>query len=104
MTEDQLWAAIKQTMEAFVDITARGLYTEITVLSVVLEAIKKARPEQASMIENLVQMARDSENTKQSVDQRIEPFLRLIRLLDGPDRDCAIQDLMKQFEKTKLPN
>jgi transposase-like protein/IS1 family transposase len=104
MTEDEFWMATKQMMTTFIDTTVRSLYTEITVLSVVLEAIKKSRPEQALIIENLVQMARDSEDTKRSVDQRIEPFLKLVRSLDGPDRDRALQYLMKQFEKTNLPN
>jgi hypothetical protein len=66
MTEDEFWMATKQMMTTFIDTTVRSLYTEITVLSVVLEAIKKSRPEQALIIENLVQMARDSEDTKRS--------------------------------------
>jgi hypothetical protein len=104
MTENEFWAVMKQTLTILTDTAMRGLYTEITALSVVVEAFKKARPEQAQIIDHMIQMARDSEDTKRSVDQRIEPILKIVRLLDGPDRDRAIQDLTKQYGGIGRPN
>ena len=104
MTEDECWAEIKQTLMVLTDVAMRSLYTEITALSVVIEAVKKAHPEQASKIELILQMARGSEDTRRSADQKVEPFLKLIRLLDGPDRDRAIQDLVKQSGGLSRPN
>ena len=101
---DEQFAAIKELMLAIAELTLRPLYTELTVLSTVVEAWKKARPAEAATIEQLFAIAHDSNDIKKSVDQRIESILRVVNSFDQPNRDRVIEALIGQYSLATTVN
>ena len=101
---DEQFAAIKELMLAIVELTLRPLYTELTVLSTVVQAWKKARPAEVATIERICAIAHDSADINKSVDQRIESILRVVNSLDQPSRDRVIEALIEQYSRATTVN
>lgn len=96
---DECWGVIKQLMLAIINVPLRSLHTEVTVLTAIVEAIKGARPELRPAIDQMAQMAYGSEDTRRSVERKLEPTLKVVNSFDQSSRDRALEEIMRLYSR-----
>lgn len=94
---DEQFSAVKQILLAVIEEALRPLYTELSSQQVVIEAFKKARPNDVAMFDHLLDLARNSQETKTSVDRRIGQLLQVANSLDQSNRDQTIAEVIRQY-------
>jgi hypothetical protein len=101
---DECLAFAADCIQAIVDTTLREQYTEVVVLSVAIKALKQAHPKEAPVVDKLLAELRDSVDIKAQVDSKIGAISKMFQSLRGKDREQALQELVRQYERRNLEN